>query len=141
MDDKNWIPLYRKNSEAIWIRGVLTNGEEFNYDEYSSWTELKDYCDKEHLFFKELYIQFKSHQIELHTEGVEGIYIIRSIKGSLGKNNNQHFYTVGTLKGSKVFKQMYLTPELVVEKEYEDDIENCFEEAIIYDKTRKKSKK
>ena len=141
MDDKNWIPLYRKNTEAIWIRGLLTNDEEFNYHNYNSWKELKEHCESNNLFFKELYLQFKSHQVQIHTDGVEGVYIIRSIKGSLGKNNNQHFYTVGILKGAKVFKQMYLTPELVIEKEYDDDIENCFKEAVIYDKTRKKRQK
>jgi len=31
---------------------------------------------------------------------------------------------------------MWITPELILDKEYEDEIENCFEEAIIYDKTQ-----
>jgi hypothetical protein len=137
MDDKKWIPLYKKNKDAIWIRAKLTNGEEVNYDDYSGWRDLKNYCETNKLFFEELYLQFKSHQVELNTDGVGGIYIVRSIKGSLSSGANQHYYTVGLVKGSKVFKQMYLTPELIIDKEYEDEISECFTEAIIYDKTKK----
>lgn len=139
MDDSKWTPLYRKNKDAVWIRGKLTNDEEINYDNYSSWKELKSYCENNRLFFKELYLQFKSHQVKLETEGAGGVYLVRSIKGSLGgSDNNRHYYTYGILKASKVMKQMYLTPELIVDKEIEDDVKDCFKEALIYDKTRSK---
>ena len=139
MDDSKWVPLYRKNKDAVWIRGKLTNNEEINYDDYSSWKELKSYCEDNRLFFKELYLQFKSHKVQLNTEGAGGVYLVRAIKGSLGGgDNNRHYYTYGILKGSKVMKQMYVTPELVVDKEIEDDVKDCFKEALIYDKTRSK---
>ena len=46
-------------------------------------------------------------------------------------SENKQFYTTGILKDGIVYKQMWLVPELIVEKELEDDIEDCFEEALI----------
>ena len=56
--------------------------------------------------------------------------------GQMG-GQTKNYFTTGLVNGDKVEKKMWLTPELVVDKEYEDEIENCFEEAIIYDKTEK----
>ena len=51
--------------------------------------------------------------------------------GQMGAQNKK-YYTTGILKNGIVYKKMWLIPELVVEKELEDDIEDCFEEALIY---------
>ena len=60
--------------------------------------------------------------------------------GQIGGDTSQ-FYTVCKIVGDKVYKQMWVLPELVMDKEYEDTLENCFEEAIIYDKTQKNRQK
>lgn len=135
MDRQKWLQDYRKNKRAIWIRCKLTNGDEFNYDHFEGWKELKQKCEKEKLFFSELCIQYRSHQSKIDIEDSEGIYLIRSIKGQIG-GESTHYYTIGTIHGDIVKKKMLITPELIVETEYEDSIENCFEEAIIYDKTK-----
>ena len=48
---------------------------------------------------------------------------------------------VGILKGQEVHKTMWCVPELVIEKSYIDDIESCFEEALIYNEKTKENGK
>lgn len=136
MNREKWLKEYRKNKTAVWIRCKLTNGDEFNYPSFDGWKTLKEKCDKENLFFSELYIQYRSNQCSIDIKDLDGIYLIRSIKGQIGVNST-HYYTVGSLQKDEVRKKMLITPELIVESEYDDTIENCFEEAIIYDQTKK----
>ncbi len=137
MDKEKWLKQYRTNKKAVWIRCKLTNGEEFNYDKFEGWRAIKDKCDKENLFLSELYLQYRSHTATIDiSEDVDGVYLIRSLLGAIGSDSKE-YYTVGLVKGDNVSKKMWITPELVLDKEYEDEIENCFEEAIIYDKTKK----
>lgn len=136
MDRDKWIERYRTNKQAVWIRCKLTNGEEFNFDKFEGWIQIKDKCEKENLFLSELYLQYRSHKATIDIDsGLDGIYLIRSLLGAIGSDSKE-YYTVGIIKGSKVSKKMWITPELILDKEYEDEIENCFEEAIIYDKTQ-----
>lgn len=137
MDKEKWLKQYRTNKKAVWIRCKLTNGEEFNYDKFEGWRAIKDKCDKENLFLSELYLQYRSHKATIDiSQDVDGVYLIRSLLGAIGSDSKE-YYTVGLVKGDNVSKKMWITPELVLDKEYEDEIENCFEEAIIYDKTKK----
>jgi len=135
MDNKIWLPLYKKNRSAIWIRGLLSNNEEINFDSTKQWRELKNYCEENNIFFKELYLQFKSHQEQIDLKGVEGIYIGRAIRGSMGSGKNTHYYVVAAVRGKKMYKKWWITPELIVEKEVEDDVTDDAQAAIIYDKT------
>lgn len=136
MDNKKWLPLYRKNRSAIWIRGKLSNGEEFNFDDTKKWREYKSYCEDNKLFFTELLLQFKSHQEQIELKGVEGVYIGRAIRGQMGSSNNTHYYVVAAVRGKKMYKKWWITPELLVEKEVEDDVTDDAKPAIIYDKTQ-----
>ena len=136
MDKQNWLKQYRTNKHAVWIRCKLTNGEEFNYDKFEGWRQIKDKCEKENLFLKELYLQYRSNKATIDIQNAEGVYLIRSMLGAIGAQSKE-YYTIGLINGETVSKKMWITPELVLDKEYEDEIENCFEEAIIYDKTKK----
>ncbi len=136
MDNKKWLPLYKKNRSAIWIRGLLSNGEEINFDDTKKWRELKSYCEDNRIFFTELYLQFKSHQEKIDLNGIEGIYIGRAIRGSLGSTDNTHYYVVAGIRGKRMYKKWWITPELIVEKEIEDDITDYAKAATIYDKTQ-----
>jgi hypothetical protein len=140
MNKNNFLEKYKQNTTAIWIRCKLTNGEELNLDKHKGWTDLKEKCEEENLYFSELYLQYKSHQEVIDTKDSDGIYIIKSVMGQMG-GETRSYYTTGVVKGLKVDKKMWITPELVVDKEYEDEIENCFEEAIIYDKTKENREK
>ena len=81
-------------------------------------------------------LQFKSNSVFIDTKDCEGVYLVRSIKGQIG-GDTQHYYTVGTVLGSTVKKGMWITPDLIEEENFEDSIDNCFEEAIIYNHARK----
>ena len=66
----------------------------------------------------------------------DGIYFVRSVLGTIGMKTKEYF-TVGVLKNKEVHKEMWLVPELLKEKDYVDQIENCFEEAMIrYEKKK-----
>jgi len=125
MDKKKWLEKYRTNKSAIWINVQLTNGEEFYYDEFEGWTELKTKCEDENQFIQELSLQFRSHEVTIDLEDAEAVYLIRSIMGQMGAETKQ-YYTTGVLKDGIVHKKMWLVPELVVEKELQDEIEECF---------------
>jgi len=135
MDKDKWIKSYRTNKRAVWIRCKLTSGEEFNYDDFSGWRTIKNKCEKENLFLSQLYLQYRSHKCKIDVSDAEAVYLVRSVLGQMG-GDTKNYYTVGTLIDGTVYKKMWIVPELIVDKEYEDEIENCFEEAIIYDKTK-----
>ena len=128
-----WIKRYRSNKHATWVNVRLTNGEEHYYDQYEGWRSLKERCDKENLFIQEMSLQFRSHQVDIDLTDAEGIYLIRSLMGQLG-GNTRDYLTTGILKGDKVYKKMWIVPELIVDKEMTDSVKDCFEEALIYAK-------
>jgi len=140
MNQEKFIEKFLTNKQAIWIRCKLTNGEELNLDDHKYWTELKTKCESENLYISELYLQYKSHQEAIDISNSDGIYIIRSVMGQMGGETKQ-YYTTGIIRNNKVEKKMWLTPELILQKEYEDEIEECFEEAIIYDQAKKNREK
>lgn len=136
MNNKAWKKKFRNNKSAVWINVQLTNGQEFYYDEFEGWRELKEKCEKENLFIQELILRFRSHEVTIDLEDAEAVYLIRSLLGQMGANTRQ-YYTTGILKNGIVYKKMWMIPELIVDKEMENDVEECFEEALIYDKTKK----
>lgn len=60
--------------------------------------------------------------------------------GAMGQKT-KNFFTVGILRNDIVYKKMWLVPELIVEKEIEDTLENCFKEAMLYNGKKKKNGK
>lgn len=141
-DKEKWLPHYRSNKGAVWIKCILSNDEQVFYDHFSGWVKLKARCESEGLCVVRLDLQYRSHDIqgfsaEDHPD-CEGVYLIRSLLGEMGGACRQ-YYTTGFLKDGKIEKKMWLIPELIVEKETKDDISECFEEAIIYNGKKKKN--
>jgi len=58
--------------------------------------------------------------------------------GTMG-GASTNYYTFGVLKDGKMHKEMWLVPELIMEKEMVDDLDQCFEEVIIYNEKKKKN--
>jgi hypothetical protein len=56
--------------------------------------------------------------------------------GQIG-SDTKNYYTFGRIFGNKVKKEMWLVPELIIDKEFEESIDECFPEAIIYNETQK----
>ena len=140
MDEAKWKEHYQTcNLRKVWVKVMTSDGEHFFFDEYNTWKEIKQYCIRNEVNVEEMHLQFRSHKCVLNIDGAEGIYLIRSVMGALGAEST-NYYTVGVLKDGKVHKQMWLVPELIAEKEYIDDLENCFEEALIYNVGKKEKK-
>ena len=135
MSDK-WIDAYRTNKSAVWIRCTLSNGEELFYDKFDGWKEIKKKCESDKLFFKSLSLQFRSHKVDVDVSDCDGVYLIRSVMGQIG-SDTRNYYTFGRIFGDKVKKQMWLVPELIVDKEFEESINDCFAETIIYNEASK----
>lgn len=131
MNNTEWLSKYRTNKHAVWLKCKLTNGEEYFYPHYQGWEILKRKCDKHSIFIEEFHFQFRSHEVTIDLENAEAIYFIRSVMGRMGGKSSE-YYTTGILKDGTMHKQMWLIPELIVEKELNDDLDECFEEAIIY---------
>lgn len=139
MTNDKWREAYRKNIDAIWIRCSLSNGEELFYDNFDGWRIIKEKCEREKLFFNSLSLQFRSHKVNIDLKDCDGVYLIRSVMGQIG-NDTKNYYTFGRIVGDKVKKQMWLIPELIVDKEFEGNVSDCFQEAIIYNETTKNGK-
>lgn len=133
-----WLRHYRQNKSAVWIKCILSNGEQKFCDHFSGWIEVRDLCKEKGLFVKKMELQFRSNpkQIEI-PQDCEAVYFIRSVMGQMG-GETRNYYTTGFLKNGVVKKKMWLLPELVIEKETEDDVSECFEEAFIYNVKEKK---
>ena len=126
----SWKEHYRTNKHAVWIKCKTTDGEEHFMHKMSDWTKLVKACKDKRVKLRNLSIQYRSHEEKLDITNCDNIYLITSIMGSMGAKS-RNYLTYGKINGDKVKKQMWIIPELVVEKTYDDIIDNCFEEAII----------
>lgn len=133
---KSWIEHYRSNKDAVWIKCELTNGENIYLDKYNGWLDLKGRMSRDRLFFTKLSLQFRSHEVELNVNDCEGVYLVRSILGQIG-SSVKNYFTFGRIVDNKVHKEMWIVPELIVERNETDEITDCFPEAIIYNETEK----
>ena len=135
-----WICEYRKDKRAIWIRVCLSNGKEVYFKDYKQWLKLKEVCEDECLSVYTIKLQYRSHVVEVDTKNSDGVYFVRSILGEVG-GSVKNYYTIGTLDDDVVSKGRWLTPELIEEENIEEGLDNCFEEAIIYNHDKRKNRK
>ena len=136
---KKWREVFLKNKRATWLIITLKNNKEYYIRNVEEWRNVKSECENNSTFIDKLTIQFKSHRERIDISDVDGLYFAKSVIGILGADS-KNTITIGKIKEGKVHKTMWLIPELIVEKEYEDEIENCFEETIIYDQTKENRK-
>lgn len=130
---ENWQKRYATcdNTKKIWIVVETSDGITAYLEEYDQWLTFKSYCAKNNLSILSIGLQYKSNLIKTDTSKANAVYVIRSVKGQMG-GVSRDCYTIGIAHGSKVHKTMWLTPELIEDSSYEDEIENCFEEALIH---------
>jgi hypothetical protein len=127
-----WLSEYRQNKYNVWFIVDLSNGEKIYLKTYNEWCEkLKPYCYENKLKINAINLQYRSNTVTIDTTNSDGVYLIRSILGQIGQANKQTV-TVGKIKNNKVIKSIFLTPELITYLEEEDRLEQCFEQAIIY---------
>ena len=135
-----WVTEYRKDKYAIWVRAVLSNGQEIYFSDYDIWYAVKNKCEQEGLSVNMVKLQYRSSVVEVDTAGSDAVYVVRSLRGNIG-GETSHYYTIGIMNDNIVHKTMWLTPELIEnEEKSEDTLDNCFEEAIIYNHARTPNK-
>ena len=139
VDPVRWKQTFLSNINAVWLIVTLKNGSEHYVQNIEGWHSVKKECQESETFIEILSIQYKSHKERIDIEGVDGLYFAKSLVGILGQESKQTL-TVGKIRNGTVHKTMWLVPELIVEKEYEDDESSCFEESIIYDQTKENRK-
>jgi hypothetical protein len=141
MDAEKWRKHYQTcDINVVWVKVMTTDGEHFFFSDYGVWQEVKNHCEKKSVFIEDLHLQFRSHKCIMDVADAEGLYLVRSVMGAMG-GQSANYYTVGVLKDKEVHKQMWLVPELVMEKEMVDNLDQCFEEAIIYNEKKKTNRK
>jgi hypothetical protein len=125
-----WLQEYRKDKYKVWIRATLSNGTDYYLPDHASWLKLKPLCENQKLKVIKVGLQYRSHYVEVDTADTDGVYLIRSLIGMMGENSRQSI-TIGKLYGTKLKKELWVTPELVSEIKDETDVEDCFKEALI----------
>lgn len=143
MNEILWREHYQKfkRLKVVWIKIRTTDGKHFFFHDYKEWHDVQAYCREKSVFISDLHLQFRTHKITIDIDDdTEAIYIVRSCMGAMGMKTKQYM-TVGKLKDGLMHKQMWLTPELIIDKEYKDPLSLCFEEAILYDEKKKKNRK
>jgi len=115
----------------VFVHTILSSGGEFYFSDYEDWFSIKSMCEDSNLSIAKFELQFRSHVEPCDVDNAEAVYFVRSVMGQVGQKSKEYF-TVGVLKDDIVYKKMWLKPELIVEKEYKDTIEGCFEKAMIY---------
>ena len=126
-----WLEEYKKDKYKIWIKVCLSNDEELYLRDYSEWQDVKQFCINNKLNIQTIGLQYRSHSIEVDTKGSEGVYLVKSIMGSINQPT-KHTYTIGKIIGDKVHKTIWITPELIQQFEDKDSLDSCFKEALIY---------
>jgi hypothetical protein len=141
MDEEKWIKHYQTcDINAVWVKVMTSDGKHFFFSDYKVWQEVKSHCEKNFVFIEDLHLQFRSHKCIMDVRNAKGLYLVRSVMGTMG-GPSANYYTVGVLKGKEVHKQMWLVPELIMEKEMVDDPDQCFEEAMIFNEKKKTNRK
>jgi len=132
-----WRKVYASgsNHKTVWIVIEMSDGNTIYLDSYNKWLTLKTYCQDKKVKINSIGLQYKTNLIKTDTSDKDGVYLIRSVKGQMGGTSRDCF-TIGVVNGTKVSKTMWLTPELVEDSSYEDDLDNCFIEAIIFNDAR-----
>lgn len=137
----SWVKKYsespREKKYNIWIYAKLNDNKEVYLEEYKHWQDLKKYCYDNTLNILTIGLRYRSHQIESDSSCAEAVYLVRSVKGEFGAATKQCF-TIGLLKNNKVEKTMWITPELIEENFFIDNLEDCFEQAFIYQNAKER---
>ena len=133
MDQEKWRDFYRKsNKSKTWVKVMLSDGQHYFFSNHLDWLCVKKECDEKNLKVAEMQLQFRSHCVTIDIdEDTEAVYLVPSVMGRVGMESKNYF-TVGLIKKGVMYKNMWLIPELIIEKEFEDRISNCFTEALIY---------
>lgn len=138
--EENWVKNYRENPDVrdnIWIHVSFSNGSKIYLDDIKQWLTISDYCSRNNLNVVEIGLKYRSNEIKINCKDYDGVYLVTSLKGSFG-GETRYCYTSGLIKDGNIKKTLWSTPELLEDGTFDGNLEECFEEAIVYnDKKRK----
>jgi hypothetical protein len=132
----DWLIEYKKDKTLTWFKVTLSDKLDYYFSNYSDWADIKRICESNKLNVIAIGLQYKSNSCNVDTIDADGVYLIRSALGAMGEVTKQTI-TIGKLYNKIVYKTMWVVPELVEQLNDQDIIENCFEEAIIYNDKQK----
>jgi hypothetical protein len=132
----DWLIEYKKDKTLTWFKVTLSDKLDYYFSNYSDWADIKRICESNKLNVIAIGLQYKSNSCNVDTIDADGVYLIRSALGAMGEITRQTI-TIGKLYNKIVYKTMWVVPELVEQLNDQDVIENCFEEAIIYNDKQK----
>lgn len=133
-EEEGWRNFYRENPDCrknTWIYIKFNDNSVVFLREMKQWLTIQKYCSQKDLTMKQVGLQYKSHREVIDCLGCDGIYVVTSIRGQMG-GEPKHCFTIGKVRGDKIKKDLWITPELIIEDSYEDSIDTCFKEAIVY---------
>lgn len=136
----NWKKVYRSKvnncNKKAWIMCLLSDGTEIFSAEDNKVNLFKEYCTRFEKNIDKIGVKYRSHEVWLDEEIKDGCYIVKSIKGYMNESP-KHCIVLGVIDGNVVRKKAYMTPELIVSYEDDDEVEKCFAEALIYNDKEK----
>jgi len=132
----DWLIEYKKDKTLTWFKVTLSDKLDYYFSNYSDWADIKRICESNKLNVISIGLQYKSNSFNVDTIDADGVYLVRSALGAMGEVTKQTI-TIGKLYNNIVYKTMWVVPELVEQLNDQDVIENCFEEAIIYNDKQK----
>ena len=140
--EADWLRCYRENRDEVWVRvsmtayrREMTKGPKivivsqvryFCYSDYDEWKDIVENCRGKMVV--EIQLRFRSNTFTIDTSSWAGVYLIRSVMGTMG-GDSRHHLVVGQWAGNVMHKQMILIPELTIVTTYDDPIDQCFKEA------------
>ena len=128
-----WRTAYNKRSNRVitWVVLQTDTDDKIYFRNYKCWSsEFLKWFKENNIKIKKFGLQYKSHEYLIDCKNADGIYVIKSVFGRMGGDSKQCF-NIGVVNRGKVSKKVIGTPELLQTDEYEDTIENCFEEGLL----------
>ena len=123
---------FRRNT---WVQCVLSDGRWAYISQDEDFRNIKKFCIDNKVFIEKISLKYKSHVVKFDIEGGDGVYIVKSVKGSIGAETVDCI-VLGKIDGDKVYKKAYKSPELVEMYSDTDCVDDCFLEALIYNEKR-----
>lgn len=133
---QDWLSEYKKDKTLTWFKVTLSDKLDYYFNKYEDWFDIKKICLTYSLNVISIGLQYKSNSCNVDTIDADGVYLVRSALGTIGEMTKQTI-TIGKLYNSVMYKTMWVVPELVEQLNDQDKVENCFEEAIIYNDKQK----
>ena len=116
---------------STWVNVKFSNGSELYFNQPRHWKNIRTKCYQESIEITSVDLQFRSHCENVYSGSGCGVYLVPTVVGEMG-GVSRECITVGVIDKNTVRKKIWTTPEIIEDKSYEDDVENCFEEALVY---------